>query len=318
MPISSPDDTAQTPPSRGWLAVVGPTGSGKSELAIALAERFGGEIVNTDSLQVYRRLDIGTAKPTPEQRARVPHHLLDVVEPDQPFSAGAYVAQARAVIARLEGAGKLPVLCGGTGLYFRALLQGMANIPPVPAAIRDAVLERLERDGLAAAHAELARVDPAAARRIHPNDPARIARGLEVFEATGTPLSAYQRRGWLEGGSRCLSVGFRWERAELYARINARVAAMLAGGLVEEVRRVLALGFAPTLKPLQSIGYREVVEYLAGGRPESSLLPAIAQRTRHYAKRQLTWFRQHPGIHWAAPGDLDGVAAQVRRFLDAG
>ena len=173
-------DAEPEAPAGPWIAVVGPTGSGKSELALRLAEAFGGEIVNTDSLQVYRFLDIGTAKPDAAERARVPHHLLDIVNPDEPFSAGEYVRAAQAVLADLERRGRLAILCGGTGLYFRALMQGIADIPPVSPAVRDAVAARLAERGPEALHADLERVDPAGAARIHPRDAQRIARALEV------------------------------------------------------------------------------------------------------------------------------------------
>ena len=301
------------------IAVVGPTGSGKSELALRLAERFGGEIVNTDSLQVYRTLDIGTAKPEAAERARVPHHLLDVVNPDEPFSAGEYVRAARRVLADLARRRRVPVLCGGTGLYFRALVQGIADIPDVSAAVRDAVAARLAKLGPEALHAELGRVDPASAARIHPRDAQRIARALEVAEATGRPLSAYQaQQPFRPAAGGVLSVGFAWERAALYRRLDARVEAMLRRGLVAEVEGILARGFAPDVKPLKSIGYLEAVACLQGRLPREALAAAIQVRTRHYAKRQVTWFKRHPEVYWAAPGDWEGVARRVGEFLERG
>ena len=308
---------APVAPPRPWIAVVGATASGKSALAIELAERFGGEIVGTDSLQVYRGLDIGTAKPTLAERARMPHHLIDVAAPDESYSAGRYTGDARAVISRLERAGRVPVLCGGTGLYFKALLRGLTPIPAIPDALRQAVAERTEREGLAAAYAALEKADPVSAARIHPHDTARILRALEVFEATGEPLSAFRQRATFGGmPPHVLSVGIQWERATLYERIGRRVQRMLAAGWVAEVRELLAQGYGPELKPLRSIGYREVVEHLQGRRAESELAPAIATRTRHYAKRQLTWFRGQPDIFWAEPGQESGVVAKVEAFLE--
>ncbi|MBI3992202.1 MAG: tRNA (adenosine(37)-N6)-dimethylallyltransferase MiaA [Candidatus Lambdaproteobacteria bacterium] len=298
------------------IAVVGPTASGKSELALMLAEALGGEIVNTDAMQVYRGLDIGTAKPDAALRARVRHHLLDVVAPDEEYSAGHYLADARRIIADLRARGRVPILCGGTGLYFRALLFGMADIPPVPPAVRDRVAALLAEQGLAAAHAHLAQVDPQAAARIHPNDPSRIARALEVFQATGRPLSDFHAaQPFHEAAPGVLSVACRWERATLYARIDARVKRMLAGGWVDEVRRLLSAGYGPQLKPLRSIGYREIAALLLGQRDEARLAEDIARRTRHYAKRQLTWFNKHPDIQWAPPGDEHSLLAAAMAFL---
>jgi tRNA dimethylallyltransferase len=303
-------------PCAPLIAVVGPTGSGKTELALRLAERFGGEIVNTDSLQVYRYLDIGTAKPDAAERARVPHHLLDVVDPDEPFSAGEYVRAARRALADLARRGRVAILCGGTGLYFRALMQGIAEIPPVPPAVRDAVAARLATLGPETLHAELARVDPASAARIHPRDAQRIARALEVAQATGRPLSAYQAQQPFRSAARgVLSVGTAWERAALYRRLDARVDEMLRRGLVAEVEGILARGFSPEAKPLKAIGYLEAVAWLQGRLPREELAAAIQLRTRHYAKRQVTWFKRHPEVQWAVPGEQDRVLREVEVFL---
>jgi tRNA dimethylallyltransferase len=318
---SGPANAATEAPSRGAaiIAVVGPTASGKSALALALAERFGGEIVSTDSLQVYRYLDIGTAKPTREERERVPHHLIDVVEPDQTFSAGAYVEAARAVLADLERRGRVPILCGGTGLYFRALLRGIAAIPAIRKEVREAVQARAERDGLAAAYAELRRADPITAARLHPNDSQRILRALEVFHSSGRPLSGYVGEAPFGAApGRLISVGIAWERALLIERINERVRAMLAGGWVDEVRGILKQGFRPELKPLQSIGYREIVEHLTDRRGAETLEAEIATRTRQYAKRQGTWFRADPSIVWAAPDQQRELMTRAETFLEQG
>jgi tRNA dimethylallyltransferase len=299
--------------------VVGPTASGKSALALAIAERVGGEILCTDSMQVYRHLDIGTGKPGPAERARIPHHLIDVADPDEAFSAGRYVEQAQAVLAELARRGRVPILCGGTGLYFKALLRGLAPVPPVPAAVRREVGARAAREGLAASHAELRRVDPESAARIHAHDLVRILRALEVYHATGRPLSRFQRDApFRPSPEYVLSLGIAWERRALRARIAERVRAMLAAGWVEEVRRVLEMGYSPRSKPLQAIGYREIREYLDGEREAASLAPAITLRTQQYAKRQVTWFRRHPGIVWAAPGDEGALIERALRFVEAG
>jgi tRNA dimethylallyltransferase len=306
-------------PSGKIVAVIGATASGKSELALKLAETFNGEIITTDSLQVYRHLDIGTAKPDKAQQARAPHHLLDRVKPDQPYSAAAYAADGAAIIAKLQGAGRLPILCGGTGLYFRALLFGLAEVPEIPAEVRSQVMALRNTGGQAACRAELERLDPPGAVALHPNDSARTMRALEVLLATGKPLRIYQRKKPppLRAGN-VLSVGLARERVELYGRINRRVDQMLEMGWVEEVRDIFGMGYSPALKPLQSIGYREIGELLQGHRNEDGLAADISQRTRHYAKRQLTWFRKHPGTFWAGPEDLGKITRRVQIFLKTG
>lgn len=308
-----------TPSNGGIVAVIGPTASGKSELALQLAEAFNGEIITTDSLQVYRHLDIGTAKPDKAQQARAPHHLLDRVAPDQPYSAADYAADGAAIIAKLHDAGRLPILCGGTGLYFRALLFGLAEVPDIPAGVRNQVMALRDGGGQAACRAELERLDPTGAKALHPNDSARTMRALEVLLATGKPLRIYQRKQPppLRAGN-VLSVGLARERAELYGRINRRVDQMLEMGWVEEVRGIFGMGYSPTLKPLQSIGYREIGDLLQGKRDQAGLAADISQRTRHYAKRQLTWFRKHPGTFWAGPEEFGKITGKVQIFLKTG
>lgn len=300
------------------IAVVGATGSGKTALAIALAERFGGEIINTDSLQVYRYLDIGTAKPTREEQGRVRHHLIDVVNPDEPFSAGAYVTHAEGVLAALGKAGRLAILCGGTGLYFRALIDGLAEVPSIPAEVRQDVEARAQRHGTPTLHAELARLDAETAATLHPNDLARVSRALEVVLATGMSIGHYRRQvGSPPLSGPVLHVGWDWPRTDLYAAINRRVEAMLASGWIDEVRQVLARGYASDAKPLRSIGYREIVEHLTDGRAAQTLTPDIQQRTRNYAKRQLTWFRHQTQVDWFPPGAVDDAVRRVEAFLEA-
>lgn len=315
----SPGESPNPPSAGSIVAVVGPTASGKSELALELAEAFNGEIITTDSLQVYRHLDIGTAKPTRKQQARAPHHLLDRVNPDEPYSAAAYAADGAATIAKLHGAGRLPILCGGTGLYFRALLFGLAEVPDIPAKVRKQVAGLQAAQGQAGCRAELERLDPPGSAALHPNDSARTMRALEVLLATGKPLRVYQRRKPppLRAGN-VLSVGPAWERAALYGRINRRVGQMLEAGWVDEVRDILEMGYTLDLKPLQSIGYREIGELLQSKREHAGLAGDIAQRTRHYAKRQLTWFRKHPGVFWAEMEDRQKIHERVQIFLKTG
>jgi tRNA dimethylallyltransferase len=301
------------------IAVVGPTASGKSELAVTLAARMGGEIISTDSLQVYRHLDIGTAKPTPQQRARAPHHLLDMVNPDESYSAGRYVADGTAVLARLHREHKPALLCGGTGLYFRALLLGLAEVPPIPPEVRERVLALHAEHGLAACRTELERLDPQGAAALRPADTARTLRALEVILATGRPLREFQRRKPFRAkAENLLSVGIGWDRAALYERINRRTREMLEQGWIEEVRRVQAMGYGPELKPMRAIGYKEICALLAGQAEEEGLADRIAQRTRRYAKRQLTWFRNQQDVFWRAPGEEGQIVERVEFFLKTG
>ena len=303
---------SSVPPHQNFLAhpvvaVVGPTASGKSAVALQLAKALGGEIVSTDSMQVYRGMDLGTAKPTAEEQALVPHHLIDVVNPDTPFSAGRYVEQAQQVLARLQEEGKVAVLCGGTGLYFRALLYGLAQIPDIPPDVRAEVQALVEDQGLAAAYARLQALDPQMAHRLEPADTSRIMRALEVFLATGESLAEFQaQQPFYRHNPMVLQVGVQWPREVLYERINHRTRQMLEQGWAAEVQALLQAGYGGT-KPMQSIGYLELAAHLVAGgstAPDAwpqALAPAIAQRTRHYAKRQLTWFRKDETIRWVAP-----------------
>lgn len=317
--IAERDETRPESLPARTVAVVGPTGSGKSALALRLAERCGGEIVSTDSLQVYRGLDIGTAKPSPAERARVPHHLIDVADPDEAFSAGSYVRQARAVLERLAAAGRTAILCGGTGLYYRALTEGLAEVPEIPEAVRGAVAARMRSLGAPALHEELAALDPQAAARLHPRDSQRIARALEVVLATGRSLSAFQQaRPFRAAPENLMLVGLAWERVALYERLNGRVLTMLEQGWVDEVRGLLARGYAPNLKPLRAIGYREIVALLEGRLPRERLAEEIARATRRYAKRQWTWFRNQARVLWAPPEAEERIGDAVERFLRPG
>ena len=308
---------SRVPPA--LIAVVGPTASGKSALATALAEAFGGEIVNCDSMQVYRHFDIGTAKPSREARGRVPHHLIDLVEPDEHYSAGRYATDAQAALGDICARGRLPIVCGGTGLYLRALLFGLAPVPPVNRTLQAQLNAELARRGARACHADLSRIDPHASAAIHPNDPVRIARALAVYHGTGRPLSAYQReQPFRARAANAIFVGYRWERAAMYDRVNQRVRRMLARGWVEEVRGLLDRGYGAEVKPMRAIGYREIVEYITRGSDEGTLADRIAMRTRRYAKRQLTWLRNHPDLLWAEPGNIEPIVARVKKHLKRG
>lgn len=281
------------------VAIVGPTASGKSDLALRVAARCAGEIVSCDSLQVYRGLDIGSAKATPEERARVPHHLVDVVEPDEPFSAAEYARLGRAALDEIRSRASLPVVAGGTGLYLRALLHGLFEGPSRDEAVRSRLEGLAERYGDARLHRLLARVDPEAAARIRPRDRVRVVRALEVFRATGRPISREQRRGAVGlQGFRPLVVGLDPGRAELRRAVEARTRLMLERGLVEEVRGLLARGYGPGLRPLQAIGYRQAVAVVEGRLGLAAAEAEIVTETMRFAKRQMTWFRHQAEALW--------------------
>ena len=286
------------------IAIVGPSGAGKSDLALRLAEAVPSEIVSCDSLQVYRGLDIGSAKPSLEDRRRVPHHLIDVVDPGQEFSAAQYAALARAAVAAARRRGRLPVVVGGTGLYLRALLVGLFQGPSRDAELRRRLEGIAERHGDARLHRLLARVDPGAAARIPPRDRVRIVRALEVFRATGRPLSEHHREAAGAAPGAAFLVGLAPDRVELRRRVEARTRRMLESGLLDEVRGLLERGYGPELRPLQAIGYRQALAVLRGAMTVQDAERGIVTDTMQYAKRQMTWFRhQTPGVRWHASAD---------------
>jgi tRNA dimethylallyltransferase len=305
------------PAAAPLVAVVGPTASGKSALALRLARARSGEIVSCDSLQVYRGLDVGSAKPTPEERAEVPHHLVDVVEPDEPFSAAAYARLARRALADVAGRGKLPIVAGGTGLYLRALLRGLFEGPPRDEALRRRLEGLAGRFGDGRLHRLLSRVDPDAAGRIRPRDRVRVVRALEVYYVTGRPISEGQRGGAEPlRGFRPLIVGLDPDRAALGEAVGKRTREMLARGLVEEARGLVER-HGPHLRPFQSIGYRQAVAVVRGEMTVDEAERAIVTETMRFAKRQRTWFRhQQPDVAWFAGAD-EALAAAIR-WLDAG
>ncbi|MGA2167365.1 MAG: tRNA (adenosine(37)-N6)-dimethylallyltransferase MiaA [Terracidiphilus sp.] len=304
------------------LAVVllGPTGSGKTALAVELGERFGGEIVSCDSVAVYRGMDLGTAKPTVEERARVRHHLIDGSEPDQPFTAGEYSRRARAALREISGRGRLPIVTGGSGLYLRALTEGLFAGPERQEGLR-ARLERSlarsqERRAEGWLHRVLRRLDPASAARIHANDAAKLIRAIEVCLAGRRPMSQVLGRDPLTG-FRLLRIGLNPPRKALYERLNRRAAAMFAAGLVEETRSLVAR-YGP-VKALDSLGYRQALAVLAGTLSEEDAIDAAQQGHRNYAKRQLTWFRREPEVHWIEGfGDEAETVRAAVELVEAG
>lgn len=286
------------------MLIAGPTASGKSALALDLAQKAGGIVINTDSMQVYRDLRIITARPTPEEEARVPHRLYGHVDAAINFSAGAWVTDAAKALAEARAQNKLPIFVGGSGLYFRALTRGLSAIPPIPAGIREAVRARLERDGVEALHAELARHDPVSAERLKPRDRTRIARALEVIEATGRALPDWHREGLppLLPSGEFSALFLAPEREALYARIDARFDAMLAAGAIDEVAALAERRLDPLLPAMKAHGVPVLIRHIRGEVTREAAAEFGRTETRQYAKRQFTWFRhQLPEFEWVAP-----------------
>jgi tRNA dimethylallyltransferase len=298
------------------IVICGPTAAGKTAVAIEVAEQVDGEIVNADSVQVYRHLDIGAAKPKADEQARVRHHLIDVVDPDAPFDAAAFARLGRAAVADIASRGKVPIVAGGTGLYIKALLGGLARRAASDPEARERLRRDLEKEGPEALHGRLARIDPGTAARVHPHDAVRIVRALEVFEATGRPLSAHHRdHRFADAPYLTFKIGLAVERDALYARIDRRVEAMLAEGLEAEVRDLLARGYGENLKAMQSLGYRHMGGYIAGRFGYDEAVATLKRDTRRFAKRQLTWFRADRQIRWVAPEEISVLLPEIQAFL---
>lgn len=301
------------------VAIVGPTASGKSALGMLVAEQLGGEVLACDSTQVYRHFDIGTAKPVAEERRRVAHHLLDLVEPQEVFTAGDYRRRAIAVLEDLRQRGVLPVFTVGTGLYLRALLEGLADAPARSEELRARLRKRAGERDAGYLHKMLRRLDPPSAARIAPTDIPKMIRAIEVRLEAGRPMSEIhgRPRARLEGFTP-IRVGLLPPRAALYARIEKRVETMLEGGWLDEVRSLLDSGLDPAEKPFQFIGYSELRAHLRGVVELSQAIKAIQQATRRYAKRQITWFKREPGVEWFAGfGDDAQISVAVLQYLCA-
>jgi tRNA dimethylallyltransferase len=300
---------------------VGPTGVGKTALAVALAAEWPVEAVSVDSRQVYRRMDIGTGKPTPAERQRLSHHLIDVVEPDEVFDAARFARAAAAAIADIRGRGRWPLLVGGTGLYLRALLHGLAPLPPADLGLRRQLRAEAATQGRAALHRRLAELDPATAARLHPRDLVRVTRALEIVLVTGTPASAVfrgARRRSAGSPYRVLTVGLTMGREGLYRVLDARVERMLSAGLLGEVEGLLAAGFGPELPAMQGIGYRHLAAVLGQRTTLAEATRTMKRDTRRYAKRQWTWFARGESPYWITvePENLDSAVSEVKKLVE--
>jgi len=304
-------------PAKIRLVVIGaPTATGKTALSIDLAESFGGHIVNADSMQVYRYMDIGTAKPNRDEQKRVVHHLIDVVDPDQDFNAALYADQARGVISGLAREGRPVFVVGGTGLYIRALLQGMIDTPPVDESIRHAYKELRDRLGREYLYGLLVQRDPRAAARLNPNDSVRVIRALEVLEQSGRSIVDLQKEhAFADCPYETCKVALRIERDTLKKRIAARTSHMLEAGLIDEVRRLLERGYGENLKSMKSLGYKQIVDYLRGRHSRERAVELISRETWLYSKRQSTWFSADQDVCWFAPEQIGDIRKTVGTFL---
>lgn len=299
------------------VVLLGPTGSGKTALSLAIAERFNGEIVNCDSVAVYRELNIGTAKPSPEERGRAPHHLFDIVDPNETMTAGEYARRARGTLAEIRARNRLPIVVGGTGLYLRALLDGLFAGPERSEDLRERLRERDAERGAGYLYRLLQHIDPRAAEKIHPNDAAKLIRAIEVCLAARKPMTQL----WQQGrdpltGFRILRIGLDPDRLELYDRINHRAAEMFDQGLVQETRALIEK-YGREVGPLNSLGYRQANALLDGTLSLQQAIPATQQGHRNYAKRQMTWFRREPGVQWIHRfGDDAATVSQTAMIIE--
>jgi tRNA dimethylallyltransferase len=298
------------------LIISGPTCSGKSVLAVEVALRLGGEIINADSMQVYRGMDVGTAKLPRSERRGIPHHLMDIVDPDQEFNAALFLSHALPIIEDLAKKGIPIIVVGGTGLYMKALLGGLFRCPPSKPQLRRELWKECENKGSSVLHERLSRLDRRAAEAIHPRDRIRMIRALEVMYLTGKSFSELAgMHQFSETRFRALHLCLHVERQALYSRINRRALSMIDSGLIGEVEGLLAMGYGPELKPMKAIGYRHIVGYLEGEWDLDEAIRLIQRDTRRYAKRQITWFRADPSTVWMDPDDRSGIINSAISFM---
>ena len=302
------------------VILLGPTGTGKSQLAIEWAEKLGGEIISADSMQVYRHMDIGTAKPTFDDQRRVRHHLIDLVTPDQLFHAALYRTLGRKTIDQLFQKKKPIWVVGGTGLYIKALTQGLFSGPKIEPQVRESLKQEAKKKGSKALYERLKKVDPETASRLHPNDLFRIIRALEVFDSTGAPISFFrEQHRFGEKPYVTLKIGLEMSRDKLYRRIEERADQMLEKGLLQEVEGLMKMGYGPELKPMQSLGYKQMVQFLLKEIGWDEAVRQMKRDTRHYARRQWTWFKADPEIHWRDEStDRRKMFLEVKSFWGRG
>ncbi|MCD6363291.1 MAG: tRNA (adenosine(37)-N6)-dimethylallyltransferase MiaA [Synergistetes bacterium] len=298
------------------LVLLGPTAVGKTEASFEIAQKFNCEIISVDSRQIYKLMDIGTAKPSLEERKKVPHHLIDIVYPDEVYTAGDFCSDAHRIIDEISERGKLPLMVGGSALYYWLFFRKpMSPLPRGSPSLRESLLRR----GRETLYKELRKVDPESAKKIHPNDLYRIVRALEVYHLTGRPISRWHSE-WKGKAPKerykVLWLGLIRDRDEIYRRIDLRVDDMLSRGLIEEVKRLIEMGYSPDLPSMKGHGYREICDYFLGKLTLEEAINAIKKDTRHYAKRQLTWFRKWKDIEWFHPDGLDKLIRRVERWLD--
>ena len=299
------------------IAVVGPTAVGKTGLVLRLAKEYDAEIINADSMQVYRLMDIGTAKPTPAEREEVPHHLLDIVYPDEDFDAKRYSQLARNTIENLDRRGTLAIVVGGTGLYLKAFFYGLFPGAPANLLLRQRLRQEAEADDGAGLYQRLERVDPTTAQRLHPNDLVRIIRALEVWECSGRPISVLQDEHRFRGQTfSFLKIGLQRPRPELYERINRRVELMMEQGFLAEVKGLIKRGYGPHLRSMRSLGYRHMAQHLISGMELAEVLRKMKRDTRRYAKRQMTWFGGDQEINWFHPEEMQNMVRLAGQFLE--
>jgi tRNA dimethylallyltransferase len=298
------------------VVICGPTGVGKTAAAVELARHFSGQIIGADSMQVYKFMDIGTAKPSAEEQARVVHHMIDIIEPDESFDAARYAELAGTKIFELGRQKIMPFVVGGTGLYIKALLHGLFDTEVFDADVRRRLKQEADAHGIKCLHERLGRLDAESAKRLHPNDSYRIIRALEVVETTGKPISGYHREhGFTDQPFEALKIALNMDRAVLYARINQRVDAMIAAGFLEEVKSLLARGYSADLKSMQSIGYRHMVDFIQGSSGWEACVRTLKRDHRRYAKRQLTWFGADPQIIWKDAAQVEEIKLLVEKFV---
>ncbi|MEI8015164.1 MAG: tRNA (adenosine(37)-N6)-dimethylallyltransferase MiaA [Nitrospira sp.] len=306
------------------VVIVGPTAVGKSRIAVEVAKAFETEVLTADSRQVYRGMDVGTDKPASDERQAVPHRLIDLVDPDESFNAGLYRRQAIDEIERLYRDCRLPLVVGGTGLYVRTLLKGLCDAPQADPIVREALLQEAEDQGSDRLYARLVDVDPVIAARLHPRDESKVIRALEVYQLSGRRMSEFQQEhGFAERPFATLMIGLNRDRDMLYRRIEGRIDWQLAHGLIEETKRLLAQGYQRDSAAMKGLGYRQVAEHLAGEYDASEMVRRFKRDTRHFSKRQMTWFRKEPGIQWlmieeseSVPRTTTRVIEQIDRFLN--